>query len=65
MKTVDKGLESENQKCQQIGLKSRHMKTVSKELFLKLKVSTHDFKVSTHDIEVSSCVDTQRQKPNF
>ena len=25
------------------------MKTVSKELILELKVSTHDFKVSTHE----------------
>ena len=36
-------------KCQHISLKSRQMKTVSKELILELKVSTHDFKVLTHE----------------
>ena len=33
-------------------LKSQHIKIVSKELILELKVSTHDFKESTHEDSV-------------
>ena len=32
-----------------MGLRCRHMKIVSKELIMELKVSTRDFKVSTHE----------------
>ena len=49
MKTVDKGLELENQKCQHIGLKSRHMSLKSGQMLEpRIEVSTHGFEESTH-----------------
>ena len=57
MKSVNKGLESKNEKYRHISLKSQHMKTLSKKLILDLKVSTHDFKESTHDFKESTHVD--------